>query len=345
MRLFLLSLLAVIGINLSAQTSLQYQAHVPFRAESVEFSAYIADSSFDEGSHINTSAFWYVEGLQTSVNNGIINVVLESVPDSVFGQNEGNLFVYGYVNGQSLGRLPVYPVPYSRFSNRAGVARVAARAELADYASESGFADTAGYAHNAGFSNRTDSAVHAVNADEAAYADVAMLSRLSETSVHADTATVAIASFHSVTSDTATWAHNAGSAMIASSVDANGVTLSSLDGHSSAPVGAVLSRGANGIVWSVNPHHYTNSVAIFTAIPSVLPDARWLVSRVASNYNLVAPTNPVAGQMVTVFNGSTANRVTIDVTTWNLDTPNSFQIGPNLSKTLWFDGTNWVFIQ
>lgn len=347
MRLFLLSLLAVIGINLSAQTSLQYQAHVPFRAESVEFSAYIADSSFDEGSHINTSAFWYVEGLNTSVNNGIINVVLESIPDSVFGQHEGNLFVYGYVNGQTLGRLPVYPVPYARFSNRANVARVAGRAEIADFANESRYADTAGYAHNAGFSERADSALHAVIADEAGIADVSVLSRLSENSVYADTSKVSLASYHAVNADTANWAHASGTSLVASSVVINGVTLSTLDGNLTAPVGSILTRGSNGIVWSVNPQYYAapTDIAIVTAVPANLPVARWIVSRVALNYNIVAPTAPVAGQLITVTNGSTANRVNLDATIWTLDTGISYQIAPGGSKTLYFDGTNWIIIQ
>lgn len=347
MRLFLLSLLAVFGINLSAQTSLQYQAHVPFRASSVEFSAYIADSSFDEGSHINATAFWYVEGLATDVNNGIINVVLSDVPDSVFGQNEGNLFVYGYVNGQSLGRLPVYPVPYARFSNRANVAGVAGRAEIADFAYESRYADTAEYARNAGFADRADSSIHAVDADRAGIANVAVVARLAETSIYSDTATFAISAFQSVTSDTANWAHASGTSLVASSVVTNGVTLSALDGGGSAPIGSVLTRGVGGITWSVNPQYRAApaDIAIVTAVPTVLPFARWIVSRVATNYTIVSPTAPVAGTLITITNGSTANRVLLDGAVWPLDNGISYQIAPGVSKTLYFDGTSWIIIQ
>lgn len=347
MRLFLLSLLMVIGIDISAQTSLQYQAHVPFRTDMVEFSAYIADSSFNEGSHINTSAFWYVEGLNTPVNNGIINVVLNNVPDSVFEGRVENLFVYGYVNGQTLGRLPVYPVPYARFSNKANTATFATSAEFADSAYESRYSDTSKYAYNAWFASRSDSSVHSVNADEAQLADFAVLAQLADRSIRADTAIVSVTSLHSKLSDTATYAHTSGTSQLALSVVPDGVTLSALDGHFTAPVGSFLTRGTSGIVWSVNPQYYASptDVVIVTTAPVVFPSARWVVSRVAVNYTIVAPVTPTVGQLVTITNGSTSNKVNINATLWSLDTGASYQILPGKSNTLYFDGTNWITIQ
>lgn len=347
MRLFLLSLLTVIGINLSAQTSLQYQAHVPFRVESVEFSAYIADSTFNEDSHINASAFWYIEGVTTPVNNGIINVVLESIPDSVFKNHEQNLFVYGYVNGQTLGKLPVFPVPYARFSKWSESAVTSNHAVTAVFATESQYSDTAGFAINAEHSNYTDSATFADNANEAVVAYTAHVAHLSERSILADTAEMSYTSYHSNTSDTSLFAHYADTSFIARSVITNGVTLTVLEGSDTASVGSVLTRGNAGIVWTTNPQYYVNpsDVAIITTVPVTLPSARWIVSRVAVNYTIVAPDSPIAGQLITVTNGSTANRVTIKNSIWNLDTGLTYQIMPNETRTLYFDGTNWITIQ
>jgi len=62
MRSLILALVAIFGITVSnAQTDVQFQAHLPFQAREVSFSAYIADSNFDEDSRLNTSALWYVD--------------------------------------------------------------------------------------------------------------------------------------------------------------------------------------------------------------------------------------------------------------------------------------------
>jgi hypothetical protein len=124
------------------------------------------------------------------------------------------------------------------------------------------------------------------------------------------------------------------------------VRLSSLEGSSTAPVGSYAVRGTNGISWEVNPQHRTSSVQIYTAAPTSIPgDTRWVVSRVAVDYNITSPTNPVAGQLISIFNGSTANTVTLLNSVWNFDTAMIYAIYPNQSRTLWFNGTNWVVVE
>lgn len=371
MRYALLTLLAIIGINLSAQTNIQYQAHVPFQASTVSFSAYIADNNFDENSRLNTQAFWYIENRTIEVHNGIINVVLEGIADTIFLQNEGDIFVFAYVNGQPLGKLPFHQLPYAlhaNISDRATRADAATRAETARSANR---ADTAGYSVEARHSIYADTARHALNADVATRSEVALY---------------AASSGHSVNSDTADYAVRSGRSAITNQVDTNGVSTVSIrngavvseklaqpavfsanlaplsvqhshiandavdynniDGGSAAATGSYLTRGASGLVWATNPQHRTTSVSIYTAAPTQLPaDSRWVVSRVAVDYSLATITLPVTGQLVTVYNGATANSVTLDAVTWNIDTAVSAVIFPGQSRTLWYNGTNWVVIQ
>ena len=118
MRNFILALLAVVSVSLNAQTSIQFQSHVPVgTATNSKFSAYIADSSFNETSHLNSQAIWFVENVDVTVANGVINVTLENIPNSVFlTADRTNLFVYSYVNGFTVGRLPFQKVPYALVS-------------------------------------------------------------------------------------------------------------------------------------------------------------------------------------------------------------------------------------
>jgi hypothetical protein len=60
---------------------------------------------------------------------------------------------------------------------------------------------------------------------------------------------------------------------------------------------------------------------------------------------MVAITNPVMGQLVTVHNGSTANVVTLGGLTWAIDTMLDVVIPAGHSRTLWFNGLNWMVIQ
>lgn len=357
MRSLILALVAMFGLTVAnAQTDVQFQAHVPFTATEVSFSAYIADSSFDEGSRLNSTALWYVEGKVVSVTNGMINTVLQNIPDSVFAGNFGKIYVYSYVNGQPMGKLPFHKLPYSLHADHS---EMASRAEVSNFAQDARFAEHA------------DTADFATNGNH---------------SVYADTATFAVNGGHSATSDTAVFAHTSGRSFITNAVDTNGVntlsiqngavitekiadasitstkigvnsvenqhvsdnaiTLDNLDGNSTAAVGSYVTKGVNGISWEVNPHHKTSSVSILTVAPASLPtDSRWVVSRVAVDYAIATVQNPSVGQLVTIYNGSTANNITVDATTWNIDTAMSSWIGAGQSRTLWYNGTNWVIVQ
>ena len=406
MKTFVIALLTLLAVNLSAQTTdLQYQAHVPSGVSSeIKFSAYIADGSFNENSHLNTSAFWYVEEKSVSVHNGMINVLLENIADTIFTRNQGNIFVYAYVNGVSLGKLALHKVPYavsSRFSSRAELAQNAVNAERAELATRAINSDTSAFSRYSAVARVSDSAVksqfsvYSVLADSAVssgratnskYADTAYialealysrLSAYSSNSAHADIADssfyaiessharnadsslYAINANHSVYADTALYSLNAGhsatsdiasnlqdSVIVASHFKNGSVKLNALDGGNSATVGSYAMRGANGIQWAVNPHHFTTSVSLYTQAPTSLANTeRYIVSRVAVDYNMVAITNPVMGQLVTVYNGSTANVVTLRGITWNIDTMLDVVIWAGQSRTLWFNGVNWMVIQ
>jgi hypothetical protein len=406
MKTFVIALLTLLAVNLSAQTTdLQYQAHVPSGVSSeIKFSAYIADGSFNENSHLNTSAFWYVEEKSVSVHNGMINVLLENIADTIFTRNQGNIFVYAYVNGVSLGKLALHKVPYavsSRFSSRSELSQNAVNAERAELATRAINSDTSAFSRYSAVARVSDSAVksqfsvYSVLADSAVssgratnskYADTAYialealysrLSAYSSNSAHADiadsafysinaghaknadSALYAINAHHSVYADTALYSLNAGhsatsgiasnlqdSVIVASHFKNGSVKLNALDGGNSAIVGSYAMRGTNGIQWAVNPHHFTTSVSLYTQAPTSLANTeRYIVSRVAVNYNMVAITNPVMGQLVTVHNGSTANVVTLGGLTWAIDTMLDVVIPAGHSRTLWFNGLNWMVIQ
>ena len=357
MRSLVLALVALFGISLSAQTTdVQFQSHVPFTATDVSFSAYIADSTFDEGSRLNSKALWYVEGKVVPVNNSMINVLLENIPDSVFTQNYGKIYVYSYVNGTPMGKLPFHRLPYALHSNHADLA---GRSDVSNFAQDAKFAehaDTSDYATNAGHSVRSDSATysanggHSVNADTAMFSWTAQRSRITET---VDTNGVAN---YSIQNGSVTTTKIANGSVVAEKladnsvenrhVSNNAITLNNLAGNSTALVGSYLTKGVNGINWDVNPHHKTTSVSIYTVAPASLPnDSRWVVSRVAVDYNLSTVQNPITNQLVTVFNGSTANVVTLRATTWSIDTGLDLTIWAGQSRPLWYNGFNWVVIQ
>jgi hypothetical protein len=87
-------------------------------------------------------------------------------------------------------------------------------------------------------------------------------------------------------------------------------------------------------------------VSIYSVAPSSLPNtSRWVVSRVAVDYNLETVQNPVVGQLVTIYNGSTANNITLLATTWNIDTGLNLSIWAGQSRTLWYSGFNWVVVE
>lgn len=407
MKNLVIAFLAVLAVNLSAQTTdLQYQAHVPTNSTGTEavFSAYLADNTFNENSHINTTAFWFVEDVKVEVHNGMINVLLENIPDSILMRHQGNIFVYAYLNGINLGKLSLHKVPYavsSRFSAKSELAQNAVNSERASLAMRARMADTAVLALRSNTSGVADSSVRSAHSVHSALADSAINSKnashslISDSSIIAleavyarvsgfsansakadvadsafyalqanhsfksDSSLYAVNANHSVYADTSLYAHNSGhsststiasnlqdSVIVPSHIKNGSVKLNALEGGMSASIGSYAMAGANGLTWAVNPHHYTNSVELHTVAPTSLSNtARYIVSRVAVDYNMVSITNPIMGQMVTVHNGSTANVVTLNGVTWNIDTFLNVVILAGQSRTLWYTGTNWMVIQ
>lgn len=387
MRSLILALVAMFGLTVAnAQTDVQFQAHLPFQATEVSFSAYIADSNFDEGSRLNSTALWFVEGKVVTAANGMINVVLEDIPTSVFSGNFGKIYVYSYVNGQPLGKLPFHKLPYALIADSS---EISGRAYVANFAQDARFAeraDTATLALQANNSRRADTATFSVTSRHSFTSDTATYARNAGYAVGADGARLAQEANHAAKSDTALYAYNSGLSSATNFVNTNGVntlaiqngavvtekivdggvtaaklgvnsvenqhvadnaiTLDNIAGNSTAAVGSYVTKGVNGISWEVNPHHKTTSVSILTVAPASLPtDSRWVVSRVAVDYNLAAVQNPVTNQLVTVYNGSTANMVTLRATTWNIDTALDVQIWAGQSRTLWYNGTTWIVVQ
>jgi hypothetical protein len=391
MRYFILALVALVSFNAFAGTNIQYQAHAPAGSPvEAKFSIYIADSSFDENSHLNSNALWYRENENIEINNGIINYLIENVADNILIDNYGKkLFVYAYVDGVSLGRLQIRSVPYSLLSTyaleaaEAKVAGTANKAKYADSSNTSAFAarskraGTAEYADSTAVSNHSNTSRYSDTSRAAGKATLSDLATYASTAAHSaksDTAFYSLNGTHANFADTSVFAYDANHADFASTsafatnsarsvladtaktlVDnsiehrnfqSESVRLSSLEGSSTAPVGSYAVRGTNGISWEVNPQHRTSSVQVYTAAPtSISGDTRWVVSRVAVDYNITSPTNPVVGQLISIFNGSTANTVTILNTVWSTDTALNYPIYPNQSRTLWYNGTNWVVVE
>lgn len=391
MRQVFLAIFTLIAVNAFAGTNIQYQAHAPAGTDiNSKFSVYIADSSFDEVSRLNTAAFWYRENVDIEINNGIINYLIENVADNILIDNYGKkLFVYAYVNGASLGRLQIRTVPYALLSTYALEAAEAKHSETSDKAKladsakvsahsvtansslTSNYADStsvSNHSNTSGFADTTRAAGKATLSDLATYASTAAHSAKSDTSIFArdaahafdaDTSVFAFDTDHANFASTSAFATNSARSVLADTakflvdstvtsrnVQRDAINVFALEGGQSAPIGSYATRGTNGITWEVNPQHRTNSVAIYTVAPTnISGDTRWIVSRVAVDYNIIAPTNPSLGQLVSVFNGSTANNVTIRNVVWGIDTALDYTIFPNQSRTLWYNGTNWVVVE
>jgi hypothetical protein len=386
-----LAIFTLIAVNAFAGTNIQYQAHAPAGTDiNSKFSVYIADSSFDEVSRLNTAALWYRENVDIEINNGIINYLIENVADNILIDNYGKkLFVYAYVNGVTLGRLQIRTVPYALLSTYALEAAEAKHSETSDKAKladsakvsahsvtansslTSNYADStrvSNHSNTAGFSDTTRAAGKATLSDLATYASTAAHSAKSDTSFYslngthakfADTSVFALDANHADFSSTSAFASNSARSVLADTskflvdstvtsrnVQRGAINLFAIEGGETATVGSYATRGTNGITWEVNPQHRTSSVTVHTVAPTTIAgNSRWVVSRVAVDYNIVSPTGPSVGQLITIFNGSTANTVTITHLSWNLDTGLNYQIFPNQSRTLWFNGTNWVVVE
>lgn len=391
MKNVILAIFAMIAVTANAQTNIQYQAHAPAGTDiNSKFSVYIADSSFDENSHLNTTALWFRENVNIEVNNGIINYLIENVADNILIGNYGKkLFVYAYVNGVSLGRLQIRTVPYALLSTHALEATEAKHSETSDrakisdsakvsghsvtsnssltsnyadstrvsnHSNTSAFADTtraagkatlsdlATYASTAAHSAKSDTAFYSLNGTHAKYADTSVFAYDANHSDFASTAAFATNAARSVLADTSRFLVD--STVASRNVQRGAINAFALEGGETATVGSYATRGTNGITWEVNPQHRTSSVTVHTVAPTTIAgNSRWVVSRVAVDYNIVSPTGPSVGQLITIFNGSTANTVTITHMNWNLDTSLNYPIFPNQSRTLWFNGTNWVVVE
>jgi hypothetical protein len=218
---------------------------------------------------------------------------------------------------------------YSDTSRAAGKATLSDLATYASTAAHSAKSDTAFYSLNGTHAKYSDTSVFAYDADHANFASTSAFATNSARSVLADTAKTLV--------DNSIEHRN---------FQPESVRLSSLEGSSTAPIGSYAVRGTNGISWEVNPQHRTSSVQIYTAAPTSIPgDTRWVVSRVAVDYNIIAPTNPVAGQLISIHNGSTANTITLRNVTWGFDTALDYTLWSSQSKTLWYNGTNWVVVE
>lgn len=391
MRQVILAIFTLIAVNAFAGTNIQYQAHAPAGTDiNSKFSVYIADSTFDEVSRLNTAALWYRENVDIEINNGIINYLIENVADNILIDNYGKkLFVYAYVNGVSLGRLQIRTVPYALLSTYALDAAEAKHSETSDKAKladsakisahsvtansslTSNYADStrvSNHSNTSKFADTARAAGKATLADLATYASTAAHSAKSDTSIFArdaahafdaDTSVFAFDADHANFASTSAFATNSARSVLADTakflvdstvtsrnVQRGAINVFALEGGETAPIGSYATRGTNGISWEVNPHHKTSSVTVHTVAPATLPgNARWVVSRVAVDYNIVSPTGAGVGQLVTIFNGSTANTVTIRNIDWGTDTALDYTIWPNQSRTLWFNGTNWVVVE
>lgn len=391
MRQVFLAIFTLIAVNAFAGTNIQYQAHAPAGTNiNSRFSVYIADSAFDENSHLNATALWYRENVEVEINNGIINYVIENVADNILIDNYGKkLFVYAYVNGISLGRLQIRTVPYALLSTYALEAAEAKTATLADranlakratlsdtaifsrssirsiYSDTSSVSDTANYARHANTSNssissaysdlagysassahsvKSDTAYYSLNGNHAKFADTSLFALDANHADFASTSAFATNAARCIKADTATFLVD--STITSRNVQRGAINVFALQDGETAQIGSYATRGTNGISWEVNPQHRTSSVTVHTIAPTTIAgDSRWVVSRVAVDYNIVSPTGPGIGQLITVFNGSTANIVTIKNVVWGTDTALDYPIQPNQSRTLWFNGAKWVVVE
>lgn len=328
MRYFIALFFAIFAVNLSAQTDIQFQAHVPIGTPTnSKFSAYIADSSFNESSYLNSDAIWYVENVDVTVNNGIVNVLLRGIADTVFlNYDRGNLFVYSYVNGLTVGRLPFHQLPYalvSKYTLNSAASETSQRADTANYAHRAKFADSTTFAS---VSNRST------------------LSDLAATAISATKADSSVASHRTVTAQIANQIKD--SILEPRHFMGGSVKLSAIDGSENAVVGSYLTKGANGVSWEINPQYRTSHVTLASAPPaSIANTVRYFVSRVAFDYDLNTVVIPQNEQLITVCNNSTSNLVKLDRVTWNLDSPVDVNIFAGQSRTLWYNGINWIVIQ
>jgi hypothetical protein len=266
--------------------------------------------------------------LATNATNAVSAKTAEKADTSTFARNAGSSVTSTFADSTAVSNHS-NTSKYSDTSRAAGKATLSDLATYASTAAHSAKSDTSRFALDARHSFDADTSVFAYDADHANFASTSAFATNSARSVLADTAKTLV--------DNSIEHRN---------FQSESVRLSSLEGSSTAPIGSYATRGLLGIAWEVNPQHRTNSVAVYTTAPLSLPtDSRWVVSRVAVDYNIATVTSPTTGQLVTIFNGSTANNLTIKDSVWGTDTNLDYTLWPNQSRTLWFNGTDWVVVE
>ena len=224
---------------------------------------------------------------------------------------------------------------YSNTSGFSDTSRAAGKAVLSDLAT---------YASTAAHSVKSDTARFSINGAHANYSDTSLFASDADHADFSSLSAFATNAARSVTSDTARFLVD--STITSRNVQRGAINLFAIEGGETAQIGTYATRGTNGISWESNPHHKTSSIAIYTSAPPSIPaDRRWIVSRVAVDYNIPTVSNPNVGQLISIYNGSTANFVTIRNVIWGIDTGLDYTISPNQSRTLWYSGANWVVVE
>lgn len=245
----------------------------------------------------------------------------------------------------------------------------AVHSDSADNANHSVYADTARYAIQAVRSSLADNAQFAILADSAKKAGHASNADNAVNSVNAQNAV------HSQTSDVATFAQTIADNSVTSPKIVNGTiqrvdidngiidetalasnsvtTTKIVDGTvavvdvnvTGTPTNfSTLGYNNGNFEWVSSNQLYLNSIQNTTVIPTQInSDARWVVLKVAHDFNLVGMT-ATEGRVVTIVNASTANFVTMATPDWNIF-GGTLVISPRSSRTLVYLNSEWIVIQ
>ena len=118
---------------------------------------------------------------------------------------------------------------------------------------ESIYAKVSGYSANSGRADIADTAFYSINSGHAVYSDTSLYARNAG---------------HSATSSIASDLQD--SVIVAKHITNGAVKLNALDGGNGATIGSYAMRGASGLIWAVNPHHFTTLVDLYTVAPASL---------------------------------------------------------------------------
>lgn len=122
------------------------------------------------------------------------------------------------------------------------------------------------------------------------------------------------------------------------------VTADDISGGTGAQEGQVLTKTGSGLSWTHGGSIAASSCAVYSIAPvAINNDTRFVVSKVAMNYQIVAPT-AADGRMITLYNAATANTVTVSASTWQLANGSNIVLTPQQSVTLVHFAGNWYRI-